>query len=109
MNVTRNKAEIVQFASRHGYALREEQGTIGLLIFENMMTGVQISVYTTTMTVATALHHPKKGKTQLFRRGVTLALLGSIFKKPRIHTGKGYFGHSPRQRPNDLLGISKGD
>ena len=36
MNVTRNRAEIVAFASRHGYALREEQGTIGLLIFENM-------------------------------------------------------------------------
>lgn len=105
MSVTRNREAILALARQHGFKLREEQGEIGLLIFDR--DGVQINIYTTTMTVATALDHPKAGKTQLFRRGVSMGLLSALFRKPRLHTGKGYFGKKPQRAPLDLLGISK--
>jgi len=50
----------------------------------------RINIYLTTMTVATCLNHPKKGKTQLFRKGVNLKMLKEIFEYTRKHTGKGY-------------------
>ena len=43
-----------------------------------------------TLTVGTALVHPRQGKTQLFRRRVNGKLLESIFENPRVHTGVGY-------------------
>lgn len=41
-------------------------------------------------TVGTYMDHPKKGKTQLFRRNCTEAEVRAILKNPRLHTGKGY-------------------
>lgn len=52
--------------------------------------GVRFNVYYTTGTVGTCLDHPVQGKTQLFRRTVTVEELGSIFDHPRMHTGRGY-------------------
>ena len=43
------------------------------------------------MTVSTCLNHPKKGKTQLFRKRVNKEMLEQIFEYPRKHTGKGYY------------------
>lgn len=51
----------------------------------------RINVYLTTMTVATALNHPTKGKTQLFRKDVSLYVLEKLFADPRTHTGRGYY------------------
>lgn len=48
-------------------------------------------VYSTTMTVSTAMKHPKMGDTQLYRRNVSMTALEKIFKNPRIHTGRGYY------------------
>lgn len=39
-------------------------------------------------TVQTAMDHPKKGKTQLNRKYVSLYLINKIFENPRIHTQK---------------------
>jgi len=52
---------------------------------------IRINVYYTTMTVGTCLKHPKKGRTQLFRRRVSMKQLEKIFENPRQHTGKGYY------------------
>jgi len=41
--------------------------------------------------VGTCLNHPTRGKTQLFRRSVSLELLRLIFEDPRIHSGEGYY------------------
>lgn len=41
-------------------------------------------------TVGTYLVHPKKGKSQLFRRNLTEREVLDILKHPRKHTGKGY-------------------
>jgi hypothetical protein len=53
--------------------------------------GCRLNVYLTTMTVATALNHPFKGKTQLFRKGVAFNTLEKIMMYPRVHTKKGYY------------------
>lgn len=42
-------------------------------------------------TVGTALEHPTKGKTQLFRKGLTEKEVMELLKHPRRHTGKGYY------------------
>lgn len=51
----------------------------------------RINVYYTTGTVGTCLNHPKHGKTQLFRRNVSVSTLRAIFENPRTHTGTGYY------------------
>lgn len=60
----------------------------GMISYSDGQT--RINIYLTTMTVATCLNHPKKGKTQLFRKNVNLKMLKDIFECPRKHTGKGY-------------------
>lgn len=50
----------------------------------------RVNVYLSKMTVATALNHPKQGKTQLYRRNVDAKLLNKIFINPRVHTNCGY-------------------
>lgn len=83
-----HRKKIEGIARKAGYELEQAQDNIGLLIFTN--GGVQVNVYTSRMTVGTCLHHPKKGKTQLFRKGVTFQELERIFNNPREHTGIGY-------------------
>ncbi|MCX5794925.1 MAG: hypothetical protein NTY77_05485 [Elusimicrobia bacterium] len=82
------KREIWLLANKHGYRMEQHQENIFLLIF--VKPGVQINVYYSTMTVGTAINHPKQGKTQLFRRGCSLQDLAAIFKNPRAHLGTGY-------------------
>lgn len=41
-------------------------------------------------TVGTYMNHPKKGKTQLFRRNCSEKEVLELLKNPRKHTGKGY-------------------
>jgi hypothetical protein len=63
-----------------------------LVSFLSTMGSTRINVYYTTRTVGTCLPHPsREHPTQLFRRDVSLELLGDIFKQPRVHTGSGYF------------------
>ena len=62
---------------------------------------VRINVYWTTGTVGTCMDHPQKGKTQLFRRNVSVATLREIFRNPRVHTGDGYY-----RRESKSSGIS---
>lgn len=69
------------------------QQSNGLLSYRKIFNGVicRINIYTTKMTVATCLDHPKKGKTQLFRKNVDEEDLRKILKNPRAHTGRGYY------------------
>ena len=43
-----------------------------------------------SFTVGTYLHHPKQGKTQLFRRNLSEKEVKELLKNPRKHTNKGY-------------------
>lgn len=53
--------------------------------------GKRINVWYTKMTVGTALEHPFKGKTQLFRKNVSMRQMEFLFNNPQTHTGKGYY------------------
>ena len=65
--------------------------TSRVISFYNHDIQCRVNVYYTTGTVATCLTHPISGKTQLFRRNVTLEELSQIFLNPRTHTGRGYY------------------
>jgi hypothetical protein len=85
--------EIRNIACNNGWAEIDHQENIFMISFHKVINdvGVRINVYYTTMTVSTALKHPTKGKTQLFRKNVSLPLLGKLFINPRLHTEKGYY------------------
>lgn len=59
--------------------------------WENVNTRQRLNLYWTTMTVGTAINHPTKGKTQLYRRHISLKELEKLFRNAREHTGKGYY------------------
>jgi len=82
--------EITDIAVKNGWTFLEYQENIGMLSY--VKEDMRINVYTTKMTIATCINHPKSGKTQLYRRNVWRKdELNRIFLKPRVHTGKGYF------------------
>lgn len=82
-----DKRIIRKIATDNGW--NEIKGNDSMLSFKK--NDNRINVYYTTGTVATCLNHPKRGKTQLFRRNVGAGMLERIFRDPRIHTGKGYY------------------
>jgi len=84
-----SKADIDTIAGKYKYTCFDFQENIGLVRYTDGST--KINIYLTTMTVATCLEHPIKGKTQLFRKNVTRKELDEIFSYPRKHTGKGYY------------------
>lgn len=47
---------------------------------------VAMNIVNPYFTVQTALAHPRKGKTQLNRKSVSMLLLEKIFDNPRVHT-----------------------
>ena len=63
-----------------------------MISFVKVINGDQarINIYLTKMTVGTCINHPRKGKTQLFRKRVDAKLMERIFINPRVHTAKGY-------------------
>jgi hypothetical protein len=80
--------EIKLLADIHGWEFKKWQEDIKMLSY--IKDDMRINIYTTTMTIATCLDHPKQGKTQLFRKHVDPKLMEKIFKNPRIHSNKGY-------------------
>lgn len=84
--------EIKSMAKSNGWAFHDYQTNIGMISFVKVIKGdtARINIYITKMTVATCINHPRKGKTQLFRRHVDKKLMGRIFENPRVHTHKGY-------------------
>jgi hypothetical protein len=79
-----------QMASRHGYDEIYFNTQSRVISFRNK-EGTRINVYYTTGTVGSCLEHPRKGKSQLFRRDKSPEDLEAIFRNPRIHTGVGYY------------------
>ena len=81
--------KLIDAAKLYGWGnpVHQDQNAM-LSVFKEDM---RINIYYTTMTVATCLKHPYKGKTQLFRRNVSSKQLIKIFENPRVHTFKGYY------------------
>ncbi len=80
---------IVDYAKKAGYSVIKVDYATGMIRY--MSGGVCINFYTTSGTITTEIFHPKKGKTQLHRKGLSMSELKSIFDNPRKHTGKGYY------------------
>lgn len=79
-------------ATRYGYKEIGCNDISRVISFRGEDSNTRINVYYTTGTVGTCMDHPKKGKTQLFRRNInSLEQLESIFIDPRVHTGEGYY------------------
>ena len=62
--------------------------------------GIRLNFWLSTGTVGSYLDHPRQGKTQLFRRQVSMSDASDIFRNPRQHTGKGY--HTKNQQNNNV-------
>lgn len=79
-------------ADSHGWLFMHEEKETGLVSFTKLLRGyrARINVWTTKMTVSTAINHPKTGKSQMYRKKVGSALLNKIFINPRVHTDRGY-------------------
>lgn len=81
-------------AASRGYREVQHNEASRVLGFVSRDGQARINVYYTTGTVGTSLEHPRQGRTQLFRRGITLAELIEILDNPRVHTGAGYHRRS---------------
>jgi hypothetical protein len=75
---------IKAMAEENGWIEIDHQENICMISFAKEFA--RINVYYSKMTVATSLNHPKKGKTQLFRRNVSEKFMRKIFVNPRVHT-----------------------
>lgn len=86
-----DKAAVRRLAKKHGWTEEVAKDT-NVLIFSRYFEGhQQVNVWWRTGTVATSLKHPNKGKTQLYRRNVSMQMMLEIFKNPRVHTDLGYY------------------
>lgn len=81
--------KLLEYAEYNGWTMLDYQSNIGMVSFDK--NDVRLNVYVTTLTCGTALDHPRKGKTQLFRQGIPLDAICKIFKNPRCHSGRGYY------------------
>lgn len=81
--------QIISIGEKNGWTYLTYQENIGMISM--VKNDMRINIYTTKMTIATAIKHPKLGKTQLYRKNVWRTdELNKIFENPRVHTGKGY-------------------
>lgn len=88
-------------ASKRGWRLVKVSEANFVVIFDRIKDEdrVQMCIYWSKrtqlhnplFTVSTSMNHPKKGKTQLHRKGVGMELLGQLLDNPRKHTGSGYY------------------
>lgn len=87
-------------ALKHGWGLLDVQENIKMVRFMKAASGdvQKVNIYyggkggkRNLYTVATALNHPTRGKTQLFRKHITEQELEQILRNPRQHTDKGYY------------------
>ena len=86
-------------ASHYGWWEHDYQWSQGELVILRMEDQdgerMQLNVWCTTGTVGSYLHHPRQGKSQLFRRECySMNDLREIFANPRVH---GYDGYHERQ------------
>ena len=59
---------------------------------------MQLNIWCTTGTVGSYLNHPRRGKTQLFRRDVdSYGALKAILSNPRVHGQGGYYERAATQ------------
>ena len=81
--------ELDQMALSNGYRILDTSSSTAPMA-SYRKGAVRLNFWLTTGTVGSYLEHPQQGKTQLFRRDVTMEEAEDLFENPRIHTGRGY-------------------
>lgn len=84
---------ILATAKRLRYSVVMVNYDVGMIRFRK--NGVSVNLYTTNYTVTTELDHPRQGKTQLHRKGLSHDEVIQVLTDPRKHTGKGYHRKKP--------------
>lgn len=97
-----NFEQIKKIAAQNGWMLLTEQPLSSMISFTKHRVRINVYDGRRGITVASCLDHPRRGKTQLFRKNVSLDLLDKIFKNPRLHTSAGYYVDSPDQKPKPV-------
>ena len=97
----RDRKQILLHARREGYHLHRINEWNYVLKKEGPKFGkVTVNVYwkkgSFFFTFMSALDHPKKGKTQLTRKFLTISEVNELLTNPRKHTNQGYY--KKRQR-----------
>ena len=64
---------------------------------------IRLNFWLWTGSVGSYLCHPSQGKTQLFRRDISMSEASDIFKSPRQHTGKGYHTKNENKSPKKKM------
>lgn len=82
---------IVLESEKLGYELIKVDYSTGMIRFYQRVNLVAVNIYTTTLTVTTEIFHPKKGKSQLHRKRLSVSDIVKVLENPRLHTGKGYY------------------
>ena len=81
--------EIKKMAYNLGWEGLCHQKNIYMIAFKR--GSERVNIYYSKMTVGTCVTHPTKGRTQLFRKKVSMKQLEKILDNPRVHTRKGYY------------------
>lgn len=90
--------EVIFYADINGWNLVQvDQKTYMLGFRQGERKHPRINVYLTKSTFVTQIEHPKRGKSQLFRRNVPEKDYPRIFENPRVHTGRGYYRRDQRK------------
>jgi hypothetical protein len=86
--------QFIEVAGKNHWHIIDCQENIGMVSFQRINGDdyERINIYITTMTVATCVNHPNRGRTQLFRKRQSVDDIKKIFQNPRRHTGVGYYG-----------------
>lgn len=87
MEIKKLLQKIKVLAIKKHWDFLEFQENIGMVSF--IKSDKKINIYLTIMTVVTCINHPKKGKTQLFRKNRTFKEIEYIFNNPRTYNGNG--------------------
>jgi len=88
-NLVLDRSALDQMARLHGYQILDTSSSTSPMASYKLQA-VRLNFWLTTGTVGSYLEHPRQGKTQLFRRDVSLTEAGQIFANPRLHSGRGY-------------------
>ena len=83
-----NEDILDDFADRYGYSKLYNLQSAPIASYLRGLC--RLNFLLSTGTVGSYIHHPRRGKTQLFRRDVDTSETEEIFRNPRIHTGRGY-------------------
>ena len=81
--------DLDQLALSNGYQILDASSSTAPMA-SYRKGAVRLNFWLSTGTVGSYLEHPRQGKTQLFRRDVTMMEAEGIFVNPRMHTGRGY-------------------